>query len=155
LAGRAAEILVGGHPDPSMVLPLRLGGLKRRWTVAVQQLEGWVNAIEKNQTSGESVLYSELGIDAQNYSAVPVYVGRAPRTHLRIGHPVVAAGRDAEQIFVQVTKLHLAAGKFMFHVALNNPLERSVDVDVWPSFPDVRLVRQHVTLGPGEHRVLV
>ena len=72
-----------------------------------------------------------------------------------VGHPVVAAGRDAEQIFVQVTKLHLAAGKFMFHVALNNPLERSVDVDVWPSFPDVRLVRQHVTLGPGEHRVLV
>ena len=74
-----AEVAVGTHPDANMLLPLRIGGFNRRWTVGMWQETGWVTS-DPVYTNGSG--YTELGLDAFNQSYVPIYSGRVPRTHV-------------------------------------------------------------------------
>ena len=72
-----------------------------------------------------------------------MYTGRAPRTHMRVGHPVVASGTGAELLFIQVTRLLTPADavgvkQHVFHVAVNNPTDGAVSVTLTSSFPEVR-----------------
>ena len=95
-------------------------------------------------TGDETGGYTELGVDAQNFTHVPMYTGRAPRTHMRVGHPVVATGgAGAELVFIQVTRLLTPADavgvkQHVFHVAVNNPADEAVSVTLTSSFPEVR-----------------
>ena len=148
-SSQTAELAVGQHPDPDMMLPVRLVNLRRRWTVGLWQLSGYVLGHYGNG-SGR---YTELGVDANNSSHFPLYVGLAHRTHVRVGHPVVAVGDDAEQVFISVTHLRLGSGSTHFHVALNNPLDRALSVKVL-AFEALQMPEQNVTLRAGEHRVL-
>ena len=117
-----AEVAVGGHPDPAMLLPMRGCGLNRRWTVGLWQVSGFGGA--GHYTAAGEGRYTELGVDELNCSHVPLYTGRAPRTHVVLGHPVVARGAGSEDIFVQVTRLRLINGSMTFSVAANNPTGR-------------------------------
>jgi hypothetical protein len=101
-----AEVKVGAHPDPEMLLPLRGCGFNRRWTVGHWQLTGFAGAGHykddaRGGASGNG-RYTELGVDDLNCTHVPMYVGRAPRTELLVGHPVVALGAGASELFIQV-----------------------------------------------------
>ena len=92
-----------------------------------------------------------LGVDNANTTAAPLYVGLAPKTHVRIGHPVIATGKGAEEIFIQVTHLRVTNGTALYHVAVNNPTATTLTVQLSASFPEVKLAPQAVTLRPGEH----
>ena len=98
-----AEAVVLAHQDPMMVLPVRVGKLVRRWTVALHQIQGYCLG---HYGSGKN-RWTELGLDADNNTHVPLYTGRANRTHVRIGHPVIGVGAGAEQCFIQCTRVRV------------------------------------------------
>ena len=98
--------------------------------------------------------FTVLGVDSENATAVPLYVGLAKKTHVRIGHPVVATGEGAAEMFIQVTRLRVTNGSTLFHVAVNNPTQKAATVHLSASFPEVGLQPKSVTLQPGEHRVV-
>ena len=150
-SSHVVELVFGQHPDPEMLLPVRVQRLQRRWTVGLQQLAGFTNGYFPYLTPP---LYSELGVDAHNHSYVPIYTGRAPRTHVRIGHPVIAFGARVSELSIQATRLHVSNGSFVWHVAVNNPARHSITATMRAVFPDVGLATQTLTIAPGEHRVL-
>ena len=161
-ASYMAEILVGPHPDANMLLPLRVAGFNRRWTVGLWQIAGFrtSTAITAHYGNGTG-RYSELGLDDYNATHVPLYTGRAPhgRTHVRVGHPVVATGLGADQLFIQVTHLLIPGPSgggtaTVFHVAVNNPTDNFVTATLASSFAEAKLPTQNVCLAPGEHMVL-
>ena len=160
------EIVVGASKDENMMSAVRVAGLNRRWTVGMyqdagypgfgQQYDRWKDwqghcaswAVGCNR-------YTVLGLDATNTTNVPLFVGLAPQTHVRIGHPVVARGAGAEQVFIQATHVRAANGSTLWHVAVNNPTERHLaGLQLSASFPEVAMASRAVSLAPGEHRVL-
>jgi hypothetical protein len=145
-----AELTAGHYPDQMMMLPVRVHGFVRRWTVGFWQVEGYTLGHYGNG-SGR---YTELGMSADNLTHIPLYVGLAAKTHARIGHPVVCAGARAEQVFIQVTSVRVGNGSAVFHVALNNPSDVALALTCVASFPEVGLPRQTLMLQSGEHRVL-
>jgi hypothetical protein len=75
-----------------------------------------------------------------------------------VGHPVVAT---VDSLFIQVTRLLVPgpggadnATTLLFHVAVNNLTDSVVTATLSSSFVVVNMPRQHITLRPGEHRVL-
>ena len=146
---------------------VRVSSLQPRWTVGLFQDAGFPGAGNhydqwkdwqghcKDWTVG-CHLYTVLGLDAFNATAAPLYVGRAAKTHIRIGHPVVATGSRVEEVFIQVTHIRKRDGKTVFHVALNNPTAQMLTIKLHASFPEVQLQPEArtVTLRPGEHLVV-
>jgi hypothetical protein len=122
------------------VLPLRVGGFVRRWTVGLWQVTGYVVG---HYGQGEN-RYSELGLDAHNFTHVPLYTGLAGSTHVRVGHPVVATGDGADRVFIQVTNVRLENSTDLFHVSLNNPTDAPITLVVSSGFEAVRLQTQQV-----------
>lgn len=132
------------------VLPLRVGGFVRRWTVGLWQVTGYVVG---HYGSGKN-RYSELGLDAHNFTHVPLYTGLADSTHVLVGHPVTAVGDGADQVVIQVTNVRLENGTSLFHVSVNNPTDVPITMVVSSQFEAVRLQTQRVDLEPGEDRTL-
>jgi hypothetical protein len=69
--------------------------------------------------------------------------------------------RRRERLFIQVTRLLVPgpggadnATTLLFHVAVNNLTDSVVTATLSSSFVVVNMPRQHITLRPGEHRVL-
>ena len=161
------EIAVGTHPDPEMQLPVHTCGFNRRWMVSNWQVAGFAGAGHyhddaKGGTTGNG-RWTELGLDDLNCTHVPIYVGRAPRTQIVIGHPVIALGSTigANDLFIQVTYLLLPNGSKVFHVAVNNPTDSDVTATLTSAgFGGGNAVAvmapptQVVTLAAGEDRVI-
>jgi hypothetical protein len=156
-----AELIVGTCGDENMQNAVRVSGLQRRWTVALLQDAGYPGAGNhydhgdwtghcKDWTVGCNK-YTVLGLDKFNATAAPLYVGLALKTHARIGHPVIATGTGAEDVFIQVTHIRIKTGATVYHVAVNNPTLVTLTVQLSASFPEVKLAPQAVTLQPGEH----
>jgi hypothetical protein len=115
----------------ALILPLRLGGLNRRWSVGVLQLSGY--CVGHYGVCGYR--YRSLGVDDHNRIHVPVYPGRANVTHLLMGHPVIAVGDPkAQRLFIQVTAIgsssaadtnlvnvSTVSGSMRWHVSIQNP----------------------------------
>ena len=138
------------------MLPLRVGGLSRRWSVGLWQSEGWVQGTYGKDGRDR---FSSLGIDDSNQSYVPLFVDRAPRTSVRVGHPLAAVGEQSESLFIQVTHVsepppHAAANdtNHVWHLSIQNPLESAVSVELRQpmQLPGMkRLHGQHVTIEAG------
>ena len=96
---------VGLANTTALMLPLRMIGLNRRWSVGVLQLRGYCVG---HYGSCEN-RYRSLGVDDANHSHVPLYPGRAAITHLQLGHPVIALGARAHLLSIQVTAVGSAA----------------------------------------------
>ena len=64
---------------------------------------------------------------------------------------MIATGRGAEEIFIQVTHIRVRNGTTLYHVAVNNPTTTTLAVHLSASFPEVKLAPHTVTLQPGEH----
>ena len=162
---QVVEVTVGAHPDPEMQLPLRSCGFNRRWTVGNWQVAGFAGAGHYKDDAGGGTSgngrYTELGIDDLNCTHVPIYVGRSPHTQMLIGHPVVAVGVGASNLFIQVTRLLLLNGSLIFHVAVNNPTNEAVAVTLtsagFSGGHAVTVLSQPtrtVTVQAGEHIVI-
>lgn len=75
---------IGLADAAALMLPVRLGGLNRRWSVGLLQLCGYC----VGYYGGCVYRYRSLGVDDHNRSHIPVYPGRANVTHMIMGHPV-------------------------------------------------------------------
>lgn len=144
---------VGQHPATDMMLPLHVSGLHHRWSVGMWQHTGY----SMGHYSNGSDVYTGLGLDDFNSSFVPLYVGRAPRHNITIGHPVIAVGQDAEELVIQVTRINASVAHSQspwpgWHVSVNNPLEdREITVQLRSSMPDlVPLHARELRLSAGE-----
>jgi len=160
--------------------------LQRNWTAGLWQLEGyslgWYNhsdgqkeanssapghPVDQDATAPapkaagtEQCLYTALGLDDFGEAHVPLFVGRADRTHVVVGHPVIAQALDgsSEGVFnslrIQVT--HVNESPQVWHVAVNNPTDEAVSAVLSQNMalPGLRFPTQHLVLAPGEYRVL-
>ena len=145
------SVEVGQHPAIDMMLPLHVSGLRHRWSAGMWQHTGY----SMGHYSNGSDVYTGLGLDDFNSSFVPLYVGRAPRHHVTIGHPVIAIGQDAEELVIQVTRINASVAKAPWpgwHVSVNNPLEdREINVQLRSSMPDlIPLHERKLSLSAGE-----
>jgi hypothetical protein len=157
------ELVIGECRDQTMQNVVRVSGLQRRWTVGLLQDAGYHgdNRYGQNDWNGHCKdwtvgcnKYTVLGLDKFNTTYAPLYVGLAQKTHVRIGHPVIATGQGAEDVFIQVTHIRVTNGTALYHVAMNNPTTATLTVQLSASFPEVGLQPQGVTLQPGEHLVV-
>ena len=67
---------------------------------------------------------------------------------------MIAEGKGAEDVFVQVTHLRVLNGTALFSVAVNNPTGVELTLDFSSSFAEVGMPNQTATLQPGQHLVL-
>ena len=143
-------------PTDGLIMPLRVTGLTRRWSVGMLQLSGYCVG-----HYGECEMrYRSLGMDDANCSHVPVYPARVSKhTHAKIGHPVVAvdprsagqnAGAGASLLFIQVTavgqtdtatddglvNVSTVSRSFQWHVSINNPTPAKVSARFVAGFGD-------------------
>jgi hypothetical protein len=150
----AAEVSV---PNPvaktwseTVTLPLRVGGLNRRWTAGLWQKQGYVLG---NYGSGEN-RFREVGIDIYGYAYVPLYPTLAPKTRMVIGHPVSATGAGKD-CFIEV--LHLYDNPSHWYVAVNNPMDKPIKTTLKKSmdFPNFEFPDQEIEIPAGEYVVLM
>ncbi len=150
-ADSAVELSV---PKPaskmSFTLPCRIVGLNPRWSAGVFQKQGYVKG---DYGSGEN-RYRALGLDLAGSAYLPLYVDRAPVTHVVAGHPVIA-GPEAKDLFIQVTKVGQNPDRW--HVSVNNPMDRPITTSLRRAMalPGLDLPDRPITLKPGEYVVLL
>ena len=106
--------------DANMMLPLRVGGLNPRWSAGLWQKYGFAGSREAIYGNGTD-RYTALGVDEAGWAYIPLYVGEAA-TRVVVGHPVVADGDDAEQLFIQTTHVDSRT----WHVHVNNPTNATI-----------------------------
>jgi hypothetical protein len=149
-ADHAVEVVLGtpaGGID--LVVPLRVRGLEPRWSAGVFMKQGYVRGL---YGPGED-RFRAAGLDFAGDAYVPLHPGRAPRTHVIVGHPVVA-GPEGRELFIEMTKL--AEGPFEWHVAVNNPTDRRIETTLRAAMdlPGLVLPAGRRVFEPGEYRVL-
>lgn len=146
----AAEVRITRPAEKThLTVPMRVSGLNRNWTAGL-----WLNKGYVKGTYGEGKnRYRPLGLDDYGYAYVPLYVDRAPETHVLAGHPVVAGG-DGKELFIQVTLMH--EKPHQWHVAVNNPTDRPITTQLSRAMdlPKLTLPDRPITLQPGEYRVV-
>jgi hypothetical protein len=141
--------------DRDMMLPLRVGGLNPRWSAGLWQKHGFpgsAGAIYGNGTDR----YTALGVEEGGGRAfVPLYVGEAA-TRVVVGHPVIADGDRADELFIQVTHVD-ASPSSVWHVSLNNPTNATIRAMVHVAMTPARfaLRSQVVELEGGQDVVLM
>jgi hypothetical protein len=146
----AVEIMVPRPPRKlSLTLPCLVDGLNPRWSAGLFQKQGYVKG---DYGSGEN-RYRAIGLDGEGKAYVPLYVDHADRTHVVIGHPIIA-GPEAAELFIQVTKVGEKPDRW--HISVNNPTDKPIATTLRQSiplpglvFPDCKL-----TVAPGQYAVL-
>jgi hypothetical protein len=149
-AGFAVELSL---PRPTqkfrLTIPCRVQGLNPRWSAGLFQRKGYVKG---DYGTGED-RYRPVGMDLAGSAYVPLYPDYAERTHVVIGHPVVA-GPEGKELFVQVTKV--AEKPARWHVSVNNPTDRAITATLKRSIPlpGLDFPTRPLTLPPGAYLVL-
>jgi hypothetical protein len=151
---RTVEVTLPKHSVTGYVLGLRLaGGLNPRWTACLLQKEGWV--FDPLSLYGPMKdRYTELGIDADNTTVIPLYVGRAELTHVIAGHPIVASGGDdITNLFIQVT--HVSQG--VWHVSVHNSGSSKVTATLskMMELPGLQFDTQLISVQAGSTAILL
>jgi hypothetical protein len=152
----AVELTIPKPEGVQITVPVRISGFNKRWTVGNYQVEGYRTHYYSKGNSG----WTELGLDFEGRAYVPMFVSQAPKTHMKIGHPIVAdeAGKD---IFIQVTRLNNGQaekdGAPAWHVSVNNPTDAVVTTTLKRTMdlPGLDFEEQKVTVKPGEYKVLL
>jgi hypothetical protein len=150
----AAHIVV---PRPyvlrSLTLPVMVGGLNRRWSAGLWQLDGFV----KGDYGSGANRYRAVGLDLDGRAYIPLYPDLAPLTEIEVGHPVVADARG-QDLFIQVTALSggtITNPQYQWNVAVNNPTDSPITTVLTQNMvlPNFHFGSQAVTLAPGEQRL--
>ena len=86
---------------------------------------------------------------------MPLYVGRA-ETHVLAGHPVIATGVNANNLFIQVTHVN-QMGSDQWHVSVHNAGFGSIRATITQTMklPGLDLQTQAVTVRGGSTVVLL
>jgi len=153
----AAEILIPAPPKevPDMLLPTRVSGLNPRWSAGLLQIEGENG---KKYYSDGKLGYRALGVDERGRVYTPLHVSQSPQTHVRLGHPIVADGMQASDLFIQTTALREKRGDKppLWHISVNNPTDKPLNVTLRQAMelPGLSFPKTEMRLEPGEYRVL-
>ncbi len=138
--------------------------LQKNWTAGLWQLEGYTigfyHSDVHTDVNTERCLYTALGLDDFGEAHVPLFVGRANRTHVVVGHPVIAQATDGSSegafnsLRIQVT--HVNEWPHVWHVAVNNPTDEPINAVISQNMnlPGLEVSTQRLVLSPGEYRVL-
>ena len=104
--------------------------------------------------------WTALGVSFDGHAHFPLYSGLAPSssTSVVFGHPVIA-DRQGEELFIQVTCVETEEDFTCrtWHVALNNPTERTITTVLRKGMPLLKKLHVptgSVTLESGEYRIL-
>jgi hypothetical protein len=120
-------------PQIGVVVPLRVCGLVRRWSVGLFQRSGYVMDSYYNGT-GEN-RFTALGLDVDACAYAPLYVDRVALTSVVVGHPVVIAGGNNAslwtEVFIEVVKIS-DEGNHSWVVTANNPTTTDLLVTLLP-----------------------
>lgn len=146
----AVELSIPKPQDaPGLTLPCRIEGFHRRWSAGLFQVQGYNKG---DYGSGER-RYRALGLDFEGHAYVPLYVDRAPVTHVVAGHPVIA-GPEGRELFIQVTKVGVNPDRW--HVAVNNPTDQAITTTLKRAMdlPGLDFADSAVTIAPGGYVVL-
>ena len=134
----------------NLTLPLMVKNLNKRWSSILWQKKGYSKG---DYGPGEN-RFRQLGIDVYNNSYIPLYVDYSDLTHVVAGHPVIAEGKDGEQLFIQVT--HVSENPDRWHISVNNPGDKTIKTIIKKvvPLPGMKLGEKEVILKPGESIVL-
>jgi hypothetical protein len=138
---------------PTLTVPVRVSGMNPRWSVGLYQYEGYRTHYYSNGDSG----YRALGVDFDGRAYAPLFVSKAARTRVLMGHPVIADAAGAE-LFIQVTRVNdgLDGKAPAWHLSVNNPTDRPVTATLTRTMAltGLEFAGETITLQPGEYRVL-
>jgi hypothetical protein len=134
----------------NLTLPLMLKNLNKRWSSILWQKKGYSKG---DYGPGEN-RFRELGIDIYNNSYIPLYVDYSEITHIVAGHPVIAEGKDGEELFIQVT--HVSENPDKWHISVNNPTDKTIKTKIKKviNLPGMKFEEKELTLKPGEYIVI-
>jgi len=132
-----------------LILPLRVQGLNRHWSVGLFQKAGYVKG---DYGTGDN-RYRPLGLDLYGVAYVPLYVDYAEQTHIVVGHPVVAEP-EGKDLFIQVT--HVNENPHRWHVSVNNPTDKAITTTLRKTMdvPGFEFPTQRITVPPGGYLVV-
>lgn len=153
----AAELRLPSPPKgvPDMLLPVRVSGFNPRWSAGLLQLSGENG--KKYYSDGREG-YRGLGVDESGRIYTPLHVSQAPETQVRLGHPIIAEGPQAANLFIQTTALREKRGDKppLWHISVNNPTDRPIKAKIRQAMelPGLTFVTSEIQLAPGEYRVL-
>ena len=143
----AVELAIPQPQGVARTVPARVSGFNPRWTVGLYQVEGWRTHYYSKENSG----WRELGLDFDGRAYAPLFVSKAAKTHVRIGHPLVAdaAGKD---LFLQVTRLNdgLEGKPPAWHISVNNPTDKPITTTLKRAMevPGLEFKEETVTVAP-------
>ena len=130
----------------SLTLPVRVIGLNPRWSAGLFQIKGHSSGYYSDGMNG----YTSLGFDFEGRVYGALFPDMSDRTEVIIGHPIVCDNND---LFIEVMPLVDKAGKYTWHIAVNNPTDQSISARFrqamkrpGPKFPD----QQHVIPAGGD-----
>ena len=120
--------------DPiGVVVPLRVCGLVRRWSVGLFQRQGYALSTYYNGT-GEN-RFTTLGLDFDACAHAPLYVDLAEMTSVVVGHPVIiTSGNNVSlwtSVFIEVVKISDTSNS-SWVVTANNPTSTDLSVTMQP-----------------------
>jgi hypothetical protein len=135
-------------------VPMRVSGLNPRWSAGLLQIKGHNGG---NYYSDGSNRFRPLGMDEKGRVYAPLYTAKAPETHVRVGHPVVADDRGKD-LFIQTTAMTdpKPGVEPAWHVSVNNPTDQPITTVLKNNMqlPGMKFTEQAVTLKPGEYKIL-
>jgi hypothetical protein len=133
----------------NLILPLRVQGLNPRWSVGLYQKDGYV----KGDYGTGNNRYRALGLDVYGNAYIPIYVDYAEKTHVVVGHPVIA-DQDGKELFIQVT--HVNENPQRWHVSVNNPTDKPITTTLQKTMalPGFDFPTQKVTVPAGGYIVV-
>ncbi len=147
-----AELLIPREPKDIVPvnLPVRISGLNPRWSAGLFQISG-ENGLEYYGPGRE--VFRPLGLDPEGRAYFPLFASRYDMTHVVAGHPIVASGTNADQLFIQVIALKgpQEGQPGLWNVTVNNPTDQPITAEIrrnW-EMPGLTFQEAKVTLPPG------
>lgn len=133
----------------NIALPFMIKHLNKRWSAVLWQKNGYV----KGDYGNGKNRFRELGIDVYGNAYIPVYSGLSD-THIVAGQPVIAEGKGADKLFIQVT--HAQRNPDKWHISVNNPENKEIRVKLKKviDLPGMKFKEKDLILKPGEYIVI-
>jgi hypothetical protein len=135
--------------DLATALPVRVLGLNPNWSAGYYQIEGYAQG-----TYGDgSHKYHPCGFDMHGCIRATLYHCLAEETEAIIGHPVVC---DSPDLIIQVTQKPTAGGGYGYHVAVNNPTDKTIRIVLKQNIalPDLQFDQSELTIPAGGYVVV-
>lgn len=134
----------------NLTLPVMIKNLNPGWTAILWLKKGYV----KGDYGEGKDRARELGIDVYGNAYVPVYVDYSDITSFVAGHPVIAEGKMAEKLFIQVT--HVQDNPDKWHISVNNPTDKTISAVIKKviNLPGMKFKEKKILIKPGGYVIV-